>query len=56
MIIGLCLFSFYRFIPDVAIAKVVAEPEPIDIDLQITAVIVIDMQNAFIRRGGMFDL
>jgi ureidoacrylate peracid hydrolase len=32
------------------------EPEPIEIDLQSTAVIVIDMQNAFLSRGGFFDL
>ena len=31
-------------------------PEPIQIDLDRTAVICIDMQNAFIREGGMFDL
>jgi ureidoacrylate peracid hydrolase len=31
-------------------------PEPIDIDLDRTAVICIDMQNAFAREGGMFDL
>lgn len=33
-----------------------AEPEPLEIDLQRTAIIVIDMQNAFISKGGMFDL
>jgi ureidoacrylate peracid hydrolase len=33
-----------------------AEPEPIEIDLQRTAVIVIDMQNAFVSKGGFFDL
>lgn len=33
-----------------------AEPEPIEIDLQRTAVLVIDMQNAFVNKGGMFDL
>lgn len=32
-----------------------AEPEPIEIDLQRTATIVVDMQNAFCSRGGMFD-
>lgn len=31
-------------------------PEPIQIDLDRTAVICIDMQNAFVREGGMFDL
>ena len=33
-----------------------AEPEPLEIDVQRTAVIVIDMQNAFVSKGGMFDL
>ena len=32
------------------------EPGPIEIDLQRTAVMVIDMQNAFVSKGGMFDL
>ena len=32
-----------------------ADPEPIGIDLQRTATIVVDMQNAFCSRGGMFD-
>jgi ureidoacrylate peracid hydrolase len=33
-----------------------AKPEPIEIDLHRTAVIVVDMQNAFISKGGMFDI
>ncbi len=33
-----------------------AEPEPIEVDLQSTAVIVNDMQNAFVSKGGFFDL
>jgi ureidoacrylate peracid hydrolase len=33
-----------------------AEPEPLEIDLSRTAVIVVDMQNTFVRRGGIFDL
>ncbi len=33
-----------------------AEPEALEIDLQRTAVIVIDMQNAFVSKGAMFDL
>lgn len=32
-----------------------AKPDPIDIDLHRTAVIVVDMQNAFVSKGGMFD-
>ena len=33
-----------------------AEPEPIKIDPHKTALIVVDMQNAFVSNGGMFDL
>lgn len=33
-----------------------AKPKPLEIDLQKTAVIVIDMQNAFLRKGGFIDL
>lgn len=33
-----------------------AEPEPLEIDLQRTAVMVIDMQNTFVSKGGLFDL
>lgn len=38
------------------IVTIEAEPEPISIDVLRTAVIVVDMQNAFVRRGGYFDL
>jgi len=33
-----------------------AEPEPIEIDVLKTAVLVVDMQNAFVHRGGYLDL
>jgi ureidoacrylate peracid hydrolase len=33
-----------------------AEPEAIEIDVLKTAVLVVDMQNAFVHRGGYFDL
>ena len=33
-----------------------AEPEPVQIDLLKSAVIVVDMQNAFMGKGGYFDL
>jgi ureidoacrylate peracid hydrolase len=33
-----------------------AEPEPIDIDLDRTALLVVDMQNAFASPGGMLEL
>ena len=33
-----------------------AKPEQIDLDFGKTALIVVDMQNAFASKGGMFDL
>jgi ureidoacrylate peracid hydrolase len=33
-----------------------ARPEPITIDLERTALVIVDMQNAFASKGGMFDL
>jgi ureidoacrylate peracid hydrolase len=36
-------------------ATISARPEPLSIDLARTAVIVVDMQNAFVSPGGMFD-
>jgi ureidoacrylate peracid hydrolase len=32
-----------------------AKPEAVEIDLHRTAIIVVDMQNAFVSKGGMFD-
>jgi len=32
------------------------EPEPLEIDLQRTAILVIDMQNAFVKKGAFLDL
>lgn len=37
-------------------ATLAARPEPVDIDLRKTAIVVVDMQNAFATKGGMFDL
>ncbi len=33
-----------------------ARPEPVELDLKRTAIIVVDMQNSFAKKGGMFDL
>ena len=33
-----------------------AKPEPLEIALDQTAIVVVDMQNAFASKGGMFDL
>jgi len=32
------------------------EPESLDIDLNRSAIMIVDMQNAFVAKGGMFDL
>ena len=37
------------------LSKMIAEPEPIEIDLERSAIIVVDMQNAFVSKGGMFE-
>ena len=37
-------------------AALTARPQPLQIDLGRTALIVVDMQNAFASKGGMFDL
>ncbi len=39
-----------------SVATVPAKPEPIEFDVTKGAVIVVDMQNTFIRKGGYFDL
>jgi ureidoacrylate peracid hydrolase len=36
--------------------QLLARPQPVDLDPARTAVIVVDMQNAFATKGGMFDL
>jgi len=36
-------------------SKMIAEPEALEIDLARSAVIVVDMQNAFVSKGGMFE-
>ena len=33
-----------------------AKPEPVTIDLDRTALVVVDIQNAFAKKKGMFDL
>jgi ureidoacrylate peracid hydrolase len=37
-------------------SQLTARPEAIDIDPALTAVVVVDMQNAFAKKGGMLDL
>lgn len=32
-----------------------AEPEPVKVDIDRTALIVVDMQNSFCKKGGLFD-
>jgi ureidoacrylate peracid hydrolase len=33
-----------------------AEPEPLELDLERTCVLIVDMQNAFLAKGGLIDL
>lgn len=37
------------------VVRLAARPEPVEIDLAKTAVVVVDMQNAFMSPGGLFD-
>jgi ureidoacrylate peracid hydrolase len=39
----------------ITLPKMIAEPEALEIDLARSAVIVVDMQNAFVSKGGMFE-
>jgi ureidoacrylate peracid hydrolase len=39
-----------------ATVRIETEPEPIDIDLERSAIVIVDMQNAFVAKGGMFDV
>jgi ureidoacrylate peracid hydrolase len=34
--------------------SLLAEPQPLEINIKRTAVIIVDMQNAFVKEGGMF--
>ena len=40
----------------IAMLALKAKPEPLEIALDQTAMVVVDMQNAFASKGGMFDL
>lgn len=42
------------FVPKQVILE--AEPEPVNIDLQRTCVLIVDMQNAFVAKGSFIDL
>lgn len=37
-------------------ATIPAKPEPVQIDLARTAIVIVDMQNSFASKGGMFDI
>ena len=41
--------------PKKTFVKVPAQPEAVQVDLARAAVVVVDMQNAFASKGGMFD-
>ncbi len=36
--------------------KLIAKPEPIDVDFDHSAIVVVDMQNAFASKGGTLDI
>jgi len=36
--------------------KLNAKPEPVEVDFKRSAIVVVDMQNAFAKKGGMLDL
>ena len=58
-LVACCMFSNSQGVFAGAAEKFVtieAKPEPIKVDLARTAVLVVDMQNAFASKGGMFDL
>jgi len=38
------------------LVNMTAEPESVKVDIKRTAIVVVDMQNAFCTKGGMFDL
>lgn len=44
------------FVRPQKLVTISAKPESIEIDIHRTAVIVVDMQNAFVSKGGMFDI
>ena len=44
------------FVRPVKMVVVSARPESLKIDVNRTAIIVVDMQNAFVSKGGMFDV
>ncbi len=59
--VSACLFLFLGIRCDSAEAAqnditIPAKPEPVKIDVSRTAIVIVDMQNAFATKGGMFDL
>lgn len=38
------------------VIKILAEPDEVEVDIQRSAVVVVDMQNAFLKKGGLLDL
>lgn len=48
--------SIARPVGGSVLVQLQARPEPLEIDLHRTAVIIIDMQNGYVSKGGFFDL
>lgn len=41
---------------ELSLHQLEAEPEPLEIDLERTALVIVDMQNGYLAKGGYFDL
>ena len=48
--------SVWNVVTGIALVKLMTRPEPIDVMLEQSAVLVVDMQNAFASKGGLLDL
>ena len=41
---------------EITMPALATRPAPVEIDFDQTALVIVDMQNAFVTKGGMFDL
>jgi ureidoacrylate peracid hydrolase len=41
---------------DIRRLRINAEPDPVDVDIRHAGAVVVDMQNGFLKQGGMWDL
>lgn len=52
--VTICIQVCYANVTE-RIVTIQAKPEPIEVDLKKTALVVVDMQNAYASKGGIFD-